>query len=162
MASITFATRTNFNTAAVKAKIEAVVAEKARASCEEAGKFAVRLIALEAATSTKPRAPARSRSKSLTSASSYDYDVTRQANGARLNIHIVGDELFKAKFFSVNYGSQPHEILPHGSYKLVFPYPTEGSPKRGFRRVDHPGTTGKHFYEAAIEAAIALIPTLLQ
>jgi hypothetical protein len=76
----------------------------------------------------------------------------------RLNIHIVGDELFKAKFFSVNYGSQPHEILPHGNYKLVFPFPTEGSPKRGFRRVDHPGTSGKHFYEQAIEAAIQLIP----
>ena len=73
---------------------------------------------------TKPRAKDRSRSKSLTSASSYDYDVSRQARGVRLNIHIVGDELFKAKFFSVNYGSSGgYQILPHGNYKLVFPLP---------------------------------------
>jgi hypothetical protein len=156
MALITFATRTNFVANAVKVQMEAIAAKHARAVCQAAGPQALNLIA---AAAPKPKL-SRPRSKSLSDPTSYAFDVSRQANGARLNIHIMGDSKFKAKFFSVNYGSSPHPII--GNQWLSFPGTNEFAGLQiAVRSVNHPGTSGVHFYEAALEQVEALIASML-
>jgi hypothetical protein len=154
MAAISFATRTNFNVNAVKLKIEALAAERARQACEGVAPIAIELIAAGAPRSKD----GRHRSKSLTDPGSYSHDVSRQARGVRLNIHVMGDEKFKAKFFSINYGSGGHPIT--GNYWLSFPGTNDYAGIQVVTHsVGHPGTSGTGFYEDGIRQAIAMIPS---
>lgn len=158
MASITFATRTNFNVNAVRVKMEAIAANRARAACETIGPQTCQFIADEAASKLQENYRGRGhRSQSLMEASSYGFDVTRQANGARLNIHIMGGDDFKAKFFSCNYGrggGQP--VYPKGNYKLAW-IDRAGS-KQGRWKTKQGAFAGVGFYEAGIARGVALIP----
>jgi hypothetical protein len=153
MALVRFATRTNFNVNAIKVQIEDYAADRARAACEAVAPIAIDLIAAGAPKSKD----GRHRSKSLSDPSSYGHDVSRQARGVRLNFHIMGDSNFKAKFFSINYGSKEHQITGD----LSFP----GTKKRAgtwvshIASVAHPGTSGTGFYEDGIRAAIQSIPS---
>lgn len=153
MALVTFATRTNFNVNAVKVQLGEIAAKRAREACDGVGPIAIGMIAANAPKSKD----GRHRSQSLSDPGAYDYDVTRQARGARLNIHIMGDIQFKAKFFSINYGSRGHPIT--GDLSFPGTNDREGTWVSHIAFVNHPGTSGTGFYEEALARAIALIPS---
>jgi hypothetical protein len=156
MAAISFATRTNFTTNAMKVQLEAIAAVRARDACETAAPTILQSIAAEAPQSKD----GRHRSKSLSDPGSYGHDVSRQARGVRLNIHVMGDHNFKAKFFAINYGSGGHQIP--GTPKLRFPGTNDRAGSTVVvKLVGHPGTSGTGFYERGIMRAIPLIPRLI-
>jgi hypothetical protein len=105
-----------------------------------------------------PRASHRSRSAPLHSPGNYTTLMVETPDGFRMRFAISGGDLFKAKFFSLNNGTRPHRIYPHGPYKLAFPWPNEGDPyvfRRSVTWTERGGKFGTHFYDDAIRDAIA-------
>lgn len=117
-----------------------------------------RRIVAKVASRYGTRSGGRSRSQSLHSPGSYIARVVQTDGGARVTFSITGDDLFRAKFFSLNNGTTPHRITPRSASVLAFPYPTEGSPyvfRRSVNWRERGGKFGTHFYEEAIAEAIA-------
>lgn len=146
----------------LRAAIERRGAIEMQRRAQLAGELGVTLIAQEAA-STYPRKRPESRrrgSSPIDSQANYDFDVLPTAKGARLEFFIVGNHAFKVKFFSLNNGSRGHAIFPKAGLrpgaKLAYNRDDPANPTPNWfpRIVQHPGTTGTHFYEKAIKRAL--------
>ncbi len=102
----------------------------------------------------------KARSKSLSDPSSYTGESEQRESGVLMRFRVEGDGPFLAKFNSINYGSRAHTI-PVGTDKRGRAFAgnleytgDSGKPFATARAVEHPGTTGSHFWTDAIEDAL--------
>lgn len=161
MSTITFDTVTTTNTTALAAAIERAAAPALEQLGERMGQEGTREIAARfRAKYPRPRPPARRRGSSpIGSEGNYSYEVVRSGDSVAVEWFIVGGDDFKVKFFSLNNGSRGHTIAARGGPKARLAYNRSDPASTDYdtfpHRVRHPGTSGSHVYEEAIEAVLA-------
>jgi hypothetical protein len=134
-----------------------------RSAAERCGKAAQDNILAHIDATTGKR-QGKARSEPLLDAARYPYDVVSSAKAVRLVFKVSGSAKFKAKFGSLNYGSDAHVIAPVNADRLANPqYRSARYPRGFFSRgpVIHPGTSGRRFFEDGIEEAVDQFATFL-
>jgi hypothetical protein len=97
--------------------------------------------------------PSGERSEPLSSRDNYVVTITEVPQGFVIEWTVRGSGAFMAKFHAQNTGSSSHVITKAG--KPPMPWRDNDGDAWGFGfKANHPGTTGTHFYDDAIEEVI--------